>query len=171
MIQRVDGKSPAKPKTAYIHPMSVVIGDVKLGEYSSVWPCAVIRADIAEIIIGDYTNIQDGCLLHTNELKLKIGNRVAVGHGAILHSCDIGDNTLIGMGAIVLDAAQIGENCMIGAGAVIPKGKVIPPGSVVIGNPYRIIREVTEEDIEDMKNRIEEYLALAKTYIRTGNII
>lgn len=171
MIQRLEGKSPVRPKTAYIHPASVVIGDVKLGEYSSVWPCAVIRGDISEIVIGDYSNIQDGCLLHTTEFKLKVGNRVTVGHGAILHSCDIGDNTLIGMGAIVLDAAQIGENCIIGAGSLIPKGKVIPPGSVVVGNPYKIIREVNEEDIAYIKAAYEEYLKLAKSFIRTGDII
>jgi len=171
MIQKVDGKLPDRHKKAYIHPSAMVIGEVKLGEYSSVWPCAVLRGDMAEIIIGDRTNIQDGCVLHTTDLKLVIGNSVTVGHNAVLHSCDIADNALIGMGAIVLDAARIGENCIIGAGAVIPGGTVIPPGCVVVGNPYRIIRQATEEDIAYIKQAAEDYVALAKTYIRTGNII
>lgn len=171
MIQTVDGKYPVRPKSAYVHPSAVVIGDVKLGKDSSVWPCAVIRGDISEIIIGDGTNIQECCQLHTGRLKLKIGSGVTVGHGAILHSCDIGDNSLVGMGAIILDAAEVGENCIVGAGTVIPGGKVIPSGSVVIGNPYKIVRQTTPEDIKSIAVSSEEYMSLAKTYIRTGDIL
>lgn len=171
MIQTVDGKYPVRPRSAYVHPSAVVTGDVKLGHDSSVWPCAVIRGDIAEISIGDGTNIQDCCALHTGRLKLTIGSRVTVGHGAILHSCDIGDNTLVGMGAIILDAAEVGQNCIIGAGTVIPGGKVIPPGSVVIGNPYRIVRQTTPEDLKASEENCDEYISLAKTYIRTGDIL
>jgi carbonic anhydrase/acetyltransferase-like protein (isoleucine patch superfamily) len=171
MIQTVDGKYPVRPKNAYIHPSAVVIGDVKLGHDSSVWPSAIIRGDIAEITIGDGTNIQDCCVLHTGRLKLTIGKRVTVGHGAILHSCDIGDNTLIGMGAIILDAAEVGENCIVGAGTVIPGGKVIPPGSLVIGNPYKIVRNTTPEDMKSAAENCEEYIELAKRYIRTADIL
>lgn len=171
MIQKVDEKYPDKHKNAYIHPHAAVIGDVKLGEFSSVWTYAVLRGDFAGIIIGERTNIQDCCVLHTSELRLIIGNGVTVGHSAVLHSCDIGDSSLIGMGAIILDAACIGENCIIGAGSVIPSGVVIPPGSVVIGNPYRIIRQTTEDDLNYIIRASEEYVTLAKTYIRTGNII
>lgn len=171
MIQTVNGKYPDKPKTAYVHPSAVVIGDVKLGANSSIWPGAVVRGDLAQIIIGEGANIQDCCVLHTGTLKLNIGGGVTVGHGAILHSCDIGDRSLIGMGAIILDAAKIGEDCIIGAGTVIPGGKIIPPGSVVIGNPYRIIRQVTPEDIANNKKSGEDYAELAKLYIRTGDIL
>jgi carbonic anhydrase/acetyltransferase-like protein (isoleucine patch superfamily) len=171
MIQTVGGKYPVKPKTAYVHPSAVVIGDVVLGKNSSVWPGAVARGDLAQIIIGDGTNIQDCCLLHTGTLKLTIGSDVSVGHGAILHSCDIGDRSLIGMGAIILDAAKIGEDCIVGAGTVIPGGKVIPPGSVVIGNPYRITRQVSAEDKANNLKNSEEYVSLAKLYIRTGDIL
>lgn len=171
MIQTVGGKYPVKLRSAYVHPSAVVIGDVKLGNESSVWPGAVIRGDMAEIIIGEKTNIQDGCVLHTGKLKLTVGNNVTVGHGAILHSCDIGSGTLIGMGAIVLDAAKVGENCIIGAGAVIPGGKEIAAGSVVIGNPFQIIRQATPEDIKYNEDACREYVELARNYIRTGDII
>jgi carbonic anhydrase/acetyltransferase-like protein (isoleucine patch superfamily) len=171
MIQTVNGKYPVKHKTAYVHPNAVVIGDVKLGKDSSVWPGAVVRGDIAEITIGGGSNIQDCCQLHTDTLKLAIGRGVTVGHGATLHSCDIGDGSLVGMGAIILDAAKIGENCIIGAGTVIPGGKEIPAGSVVIGNPYRIVRQATPEDINGSKKNCEEYIELARLYIRTGDIL
>ncbi len=171
MIQTVDGKYPVRPKSAYVHPSAVVIGDVKLGHDSSVWPGTVIRGDMAEITIGDGTNIQDCCQLHTGRLKLTVGNSVTVGHGAILHSCDIGSNTLVGMGAIILDAAEVGENCMVGAGTVIPAGKVIPSGSVVIGNPYKVVRQITPEDKKYIEKACEDYISLAKLYIRTGDIL
>lgn len=170
MIQSLGGKDPAKDKTAYVHSAAVVIGDVTLRKEASVWPCAVVRGDLAHIEIGERTNIQDGCLLHTTHLPLNIGSDVTVGHGAILHSCDIGDKTLIGMGAIVLDAAKIGENCMIGAGTVIPGGKVIPPNSVVFGNPYKIMRSVTEADMKNNAEGVAYYVQLIKNYIRTGII-
>ena len=168
MIQAVNGIDPAKDSTAYVHSAAVVIGDVTLHKLSSVWPCAVVRGDLAHIEIGERTNIQDGCLLHTTHLPLIIGNDVTVGHGAILHSCDIGNGTLIGMGAIVLDAAKIGENCIIGAGTVIPGGKVIERGSVVMGNPYRIVRQVTQEDLSHNAEGVAHYVSMIKTYIKTG---
>lgn len=168
MIQAISGKDPAKDRTAYVHSSAVVIGDVTLRRESSVWPCAVVRGDLAHIEIGERTNIQDGCALHTTHLPLIIGNDVTVGHGAILHSCDIGDKTLIGMGAIVLDAAKIGENCMIGAGTVIPSGKVIPPNSVVIGNPYKIVRNTNDADMKNNAEGVAHYVQLSKNYIRTA---
>ena len=171
MIQTVDGKYPEVPRSAYIHPRAAVIGDVRLGKECNVWPGAVVRGDTGRITIGEKTNIQDGCLLHTTDLNLNIGSRVTVGHGAILHSCDIGDGAVIGMGAIVLDAAKIGEDCIIAAGTLIPGGKVIPPGSLVMGNPYQLVRSVTQQDKDAAEKNLEEYLELAKLYIRTGNIL
>jgi len=168
MIQSIDGIDPAKDRTAYVHSAAVVIGDVVLKAESSVWPCAVVRGDLARIEIGKRTNIQDGCLLHTTHLPLLIGDDVTVGHGVILHSCDIGSNTLIGMGAIILDAAKIGENCVIGAGTLIPPGKVIPSGSVVMGNPYKITRSVTQEDLKNNAEGVAHYVQQIKNYIKTG---
>ncbi len=170
MIQSINGVDPAKDRTAYVHSAAVVIGDVTLKKESSVWPGAVVRGDLSHIEIGERTNIQDGCLLHTTHLPLIIGNDVTVGHGAILHSCDIGEGTLIGMGAIVLDAAKIGENCIIGAGTLIPPGKVIPPRSVVMGNPFKITRNVTNEDLANNAEGVAHYVQQIKNYIKTGII-
>ena len=170
MIQSINGVDPAKDRTAYVHSAAVVIGDVTLKKESSVWPGAVVRGDLSHIEIGERTNIQDGCLLHTTHLPLIIGNDVTVGHGAILHSCDIGAGTLIGMGAIVLDAAKIGENCIIGAGTLIPPDKVIPPRSVVMGNPFKITRNVTNEDLANNAEGVAHYVQQIKNYIKTGII-
>lgn len=171
MIQKVNGKYPKIPTSAYVHPTAVVIGDVVLGENASIWPCAVLRGDIKSIIIGKMTNVQDGCVLHTGNFKLEIAEMVTVGHSAVLHSCEIGKGTLIGMGAIILDAAKIGENCIIAAGTLIPGGKVIPDGSVVMGNPYKIVRKITQAEIEGTKKSCENYAELSKTYKRTGDIL
>lgn len=168
MIQSVEGKQPDKHKEAYVHPYAMVIGDVTLKESASVWPGAVVRGDCARIEIGKRSNIQDGCLLHTSHLPLIIGDNVTVGHGAILHSCDIGNGALIDMGAIVLDAVKIGENCIVAAGTVIPSGKVIEAGSVVMGNPFRVVRQVTDDEIKRHMEKITRYVALSKSYIKTG---
>ncbi len=170
MIQSINGIDPAKDRTAFVHSAAVVIGDVVLKEESSVWPCAVVRGDLARIEIGKRTNIQDGCLLHTTHLPLIIGDGVTVGHGAILHSCDIGNNTLIGMGAIILDAADIGENCIIGAGTLIPPGKKIPSGCVVMGNPFKITRNATQEDMAQNAEGAAHYVQQIKNYVKTGII-
>ena len=172
MRRRVDGKSPDIARDAYIHPSAVVIGEVTLGKQSSVWPCTVIRGDLAAIIIGGRTNIQDGCVLHTGtRLQLRIGNNVSVGHRAILHSCDVGDGALIGMGAIVMDAAKIGEHSIVGAGSLVPKGFVVPPRTVVMGCPCRVVREVTDEEIAEFEERCERYVNMAKKYVATGEIL
>ena len=168
MLQSVDGKSPDKPVTAYVHPSAFVIGDVKMGRGSSVWPGAVVRGDMARIEIGEGTNIQDGCVLHTGKFKLKIGDNVVVGHRAVLHSCEIGRGTLIGAGAIVLDAAKVGEDCVVAAGTVIPGGKVIPTGSFVIGNPAQVTRDATPDEVGHTAEICSKYETLAKTYIRTA---
>ncbi len=172
MKQRVDGKSPAIARDAYVHPGAAVIGEVTLGKQSSVWPGAVIRADLSPITVGERTNIQDGCVLHTgHRLQLHIGRNVVVGHRAILHSCDVGDGAMIGMGAIVMDAARIGEHSIVGAGALVPGGFVVPPRSVAVGSPCRIVREVTDEEIAEIEARCERYVNMAKKYIGTGEIL
>ena len=171
MIQSFDGKHPEIPVNAYVHPSAVVIGDVTIGAESSVWPGAVIRGDLAGIVIGKKTNIQDNSVLHTSKFKVILGDNVTVGHSAVLHSCEIGNGSTVGIGAIVLDAAEIGENCIIGAGAVIPPGKVIPSGSVVFGNPYRIFREISPEEIAETARRCDRYVGKAKAYKRTANIL
>lgn len=144
----------------YIAPDADVIGDVQLAEQVSIWYHATIRADSDRITIGRGSNIQDNCVLHVDAgFPISIGEYVTVGHGAILHGCTVGDRTVIGMGAILLNGCTIGENCIIGAGTLITQGMHIPAGSVVMGNPGKVKRQVTEEEkIHNMEN--------AKVYIR-----
>lgn len=161
-VPRVDG-------TCFIAPGSAVIGNVVIGENSSVWHNAVIRGDIEKIAIGSNSNIQDCCILHcVDNIALKIGDNVTVGHGAILHSCDIGDNTLIGMGAVVLDGAKIGKYCLIGAGSVITPRTVIPDRSLVVGSPGRVKRQLTDEEVEQIRINSDEYVNLASEYKNAG---
>ena len=142
-----------------------VCGDVTLGQDSSVWYNAVVRGDDAEIIIGDRSNIQDGCILHIDRFHpLTIGNDVSVGHGAVVHGCTIGDGSLIGMGAVILNDAVIGKNCIIGAGALVTQGCVIPDGSLAFGNPARVIRKLSEEEIAGNLFNAKVYVAFAKEH-------
>ncbi|MDD6309396.1 MAG: gamma carbonic anhydrase family protein [Clostridia bacterium] len=148
-------------KTLFIAEGAILKGDVTLGNRVSIWYNAVLRGDMAPILIGDDSNVQECAVLHVSpQMPLTIGKGVTVGHGAILHSCTIGDNSLIGMGAIVLDGAKIGKNCLIGAGALVTGGKEIPDGSLVIGNPGKVHRPLTEEEMQSNKANAAEYVEL-----------
>ena len=147
----------------YIAKSAVVTGDVKIGEDSSVWHTAVIRGDLAPIEIGNGTNIQEQAVLHVDmQCGVKIGDGVTIGHGAIIHGCTIGSNTLIGMGAIILNGAVIGDNCIIGAGALVTGGTVIPNGTMALGSPAKVKRELREEEIESNRLNALEYVKLSK---------
>ena len=140
-----------------------IVGDVALGRDVSVWYNAVIRGDNGRITIGDETNIQDNCTIHTQEgYDLVIGRGVTVGHGAILHGLEIGDNTVIGMGAILMNGTRIGKNCIIGAGALVTQNTQIPDGSMAFGSPAKVIRPVTEEEIGRNRHNCEVYLSMIK---------
>ncbi len=158
-------KTPSMHPSVFIAPGAFVLGDVTLEEGSSVFFGAVIRAEYASISVGADSNLQDNCVLHTDpHLPLTIGRGVTVGHGAILHSCTVGDNSLIGMGAIVLNGAVIGKNCIIAAGALIPQNAVIPDGSLVIGSPGKVRRSVTAEEIDANRHSAQEYVEKAAIY-------
>ena len=145
--------------TARIARGAVLVGDISLGETSSVWYNAVARADNAPIQIGARSNIQDCCVLHVDEgHPIRIGDGVTVGHGAILHGCTIDDNSLVGMGAVVLNGAHIGKNCIIGASALVTQGMQIPDGSLVMGVPARVCRPLSEAEIESNRRAAEEYI-------------
>ncbi|MDO4493842.1 MAG: gamma carbonic anhydrase family protein [Clostridia bacterium] len=149
-------------KFCYIAPSADVIGDVHLAENANVWYRAVLRAEEEPVTVGAGSNIQDGCVVHTDAgFPTTVGRNVTVGHGAILHGCTIGDNSLIGMGAIVLNGASVGENCVIGAGALVPGGKQIPDGSMAFGNPAKVQRLLTEEEIDKLPMSAAHYTALA----------
>ena len=143
----------------YMAENATVTGDVRLGENVNIWYGAVLRGDSGTITIGEGTNIQDNCVLHE---KVTLGKSCTVGHGAIVHGCTVGDNTTIGMGAIVLDGAVIGKNCIVAAGALVT-GKVnAPDGSLVLGNPARVVKEVTPAQIEGNAKNAAHYVELAK---------
>lgn len=151
-------QQPKISPAAHIAPGAAVVGDVTLGAQSSIWYHAVLRADNDVIVIGERSNIQDGCVLHVDEgCPIRIGDGVTVGHGAILHGCSIGDNALIGMGAILLNGAKIGANCIIGAGALVTQGMEIPDGSLAMGMPAQVRRPVTGEEIKGNLRSAEEY--------------
>ena len=142
----------------YMAPGSQVIGDVAIGQSSSVWYNAVIRGDTESITIGENTNIQDNAVLHTSHgAPLVIGDNVTIGHGAIVHGCTIGNNVLIGMGAIILDGTVVEDNCMIGAGALVTQNKIIPEGSLALGNPAKVVRDITEDEKESILENANNY--------------
>lgn len=146
-------------KVYYLASGAVVTGDVELGNQVSVWHNAVLRGDSGKITVGDRTNIQDGCILHE---ETTIGADCTVGHGAILHGCTIGDGSLVGMGAIVLTGAVLGEGCLVGAGALVTGKTNAPAGSVLLGSPAKIVKELTPEQMQQQKEDAAHYIALAE---------
>ena len=147
---------------AFIHPTALVVGDVLLGEGASLWPQAVVRGDIAPIRVGARTNLQDGVIVHTEfGVPLVIGEDVVVGHRAVLHGNRVGQGCLIGMGAMLLSGSDIGEECIIAAGAIVTEGKKIPPRSLVMGIPGKVVRQVTDAEIEHVKTICKRYRDLA----------
>jgi len=165
-IESIDNLSPKIAKSAFIHESAVIIGDTEIGSESSVWPNCTLRGDMGKIQIGDQTSIQDNTCCHmTNGLSsLVVGNRVTVGHGVILHGCIVEDDCLIGMGSILLDNCKIGRGSLIAAGTLITQNKVIPPNSLVMGNPGKIIRELTKEEKERIEEGCEHYILYAKKF-------
>jgi len=144
---------------AYLAPNATVVGDVTLGENVSIWYGAVLRGDNGAIRIGAGTNIQDNCVVHEHTV---IGENCTVGHGAIVHGCTIGDNCMVGMGAIVLTGAKIGDNCLIGAGAVVTGKMDAPAGSLILGNPAKVIKEVSPEMLAEIRKDAALYIELAR---------
>ena len=167
MIRSFQGTVPKIAPTAYIDPAAVIIGDVTIGERSSVWPNAVLRGDVNRITIGEETNVQDGSVLHVEYAlhELILGNRVTVGHSVVLHGCTVEDDSLIGIGAIVLNGALIGEGSVIAAGALVPEGMQIPPGSLAMGVPAKVRRTVTPEERERFRLNAQHYVELREKYL------
>ena len=164
MKERINELVPHIQPSCYIHKSAVIIGAVTLGENVSVWPCATLRGDIASITVGDNSNIQENACLHVNYgSPVIIGKGVSVGHGAVVHGSKIGDNCLIGMNAVVMES-EIGANCVIGAGAVIPAGKNIPAGSLVMGVPAKVVRQLEEDEVSAVLRNAREYAEGIRLY-------
>ncbi len=165
MIRPYRGHVAQVAASAYVDPSAQVIGEVAIGERSSIWPCVVIRGDVGLISIGDDTNIQDNSTLHSDEgFPLTIGNRVTVGHQVMLHGCTIEDEVLVGIGAVVLNGARVGRGAVIAACALVPEGMEVPPGSVVMGVPGKVRREVTPEEKQRFDLNLQHYLEKARIY-------
>ncbi len=155
---------------AMVADNATVVGDVRLGKDVGIWFGVTIRGDDSWIEIGCDTNVQDNTCVHVDiDAPLRIGRGVTIGHGVILHGVEIGDYALIGMGSIVLGGARIGEYSLIGAGALIKEGAVIPPRSVVLGMPGKIVRQVTDDEMEGMRWRAHHYVERARTYLAPGS--
>ncbi|MBR5478861.1 MAG: gamma carbonic anhydrase family protein [Clostridia bacterium] len=161
MILDFNGVSPIIDEDTYISENASIIGSVTLKKGANIWFSAVLRGDEAEIVIGEDSNVQDNATVHG---KVTVGKGVTVGHNAILHGCTVGDNSLIGMGATVLDGAVIGKNCIIGAGALVTGGTVIPDGSLALGAPAKVKRELSDTEVEANSKNAREYLHLSALY-------
>ena len=160
-----EGKLPRIHPTAWIAPTAVVIGDVEIGEGASVWYNCVLRGDTAAITVGARSNVQDGTIVHLNAGEpTRIGADVTIGHACIIHACTIGDYSLIGIGAVVLNGVKIGKNCISGANALITEGKVIPDNSLVMGQPGKVVRELEEGQIEALRLSAQHYVQNWRRY-------
>jgi len=150
---------------SYVHPAAHVIGNVTLGARVSVWPTAVLRGDRDAIVIGEESNVQDGTVVHVDPgVPCTIGRRVAIGHRAIVHGATVGDDCLIGMGAILLNRVRVGHGSIVGAGAVCREGMEIPPNSLVVGVPAKVIRETTDAERERIAHTVKAYLSLQQEH-------
>ncbi|MGL4489774.1 MAG: gamma carbonic anhydrase family protein [Rhizobiaceae bacterium] len=151
--------------SVYLAPGVLVIGNVSVGRDVNIWPYAVVRGDNELIAIGEGSNIQEHSMLHTDPgFPLSVGKHCTIGHRAILHGCTIGDNSLIGMGAIILNGAKIGNNCLVGAGALVTEGKEFPDGSLIVGSPAKAIRSLDEDAIKKLRKSAEHYVANGRRF-------
>lgn len=168
MIRSYKGISPKIADTCYIDESAHIIGDVTIGEHSSVWMNAVVRGDVNHILIGANTNIQDNCVLHgmLNQWPVELGDWVTVGHSVTLHGCVIGDRCLIGMGVIVLNGAKIGEGSILAAGTLIPEGTIVEPGSLWMGVPGKLRKQLGPEDQESILRYAKNYLGYKEQYLK-----
>lgn len=165
MVHTIKGQTPKIHESVFVAWNAEITGNVTIGEDSSVWFSASIRGDMNSVTIGKGSNVQDNCVIHTDSTRgAVIGDNVTVGHGAILHSCTIGNNTTVGMGAIVLDGAKIGANSMVAAGSVVPPGKEFPDGSMIMGSPAKVAREMRPEEIEGFAKNCQSYVEMGQLY-------
>lgn len=164
-IYQLGNRQPQCGEGSWVAESAQVIGDVLLGENSSVWPGVVIRADNETVVIGAGTNIQENAVLHSDPgSPLTLGSGVTVGHQAMLHGCTVGDGSLVGIGAIVLNGARIGRNCLVGAGALVTEGKVFEDGQLIVGTPAKAMRALTEEQIAGLGHSASHYIENAQRF-------
>jgi carbonic anhydrase/acetyltransferase-like protein (isoleucine patch superfamily) len=169
-VYEIDGKAPRVDSTAWIAGSAEVMGNVEIGPDASVWFGCVLRGDTEVMRIGEGTNVQDGSVLHADAgMPLTLGRHVTVGHKVMLHGCTIGDESLIGIGAVVLNGARIGKNCLVGAGSLVTEGKEFPDGSMIMGSPAKAVRQLTPEQIEGLRRSARHYIDNARRFQATLN--
>ena len=169
-VYELDGVAPQVDASAWIADSAEVMGNVSLGADASVWFGCVLRGDTERMSVGEGSNIQDLSVLHADlGMPLTIGRHVTVGHKVMLHGCTIGDESLIGIGAVVLNGAKIGKNCLVGAGALVTEGKVFADGSMIVGAPARVVRQLTPEQIEGLRRSARHYIDNARRFQATLN--
>ena len=167
-IYELDGQVPQVAESAWVADSAQVIGAVTLGPDASVWFGTVVRGDTEHITIGAGSNIQDASVLHADHgMPLVVGERVTVGHQVMLHGCTVGDESLIGIGAVILNGAKIGRNCLVGAGALVTEGKEFPDGSMILGSPAKVVRQLTPEQIEGLRRSAQHYIDNAQRFRNT----
>lgn len=166
MIRSYKGKKPVIGKEVFVAENAVLIGEVKLCDQANIWYSAVLRADEGSITVGEGSNVQDNATLHTaKDFPVVVGKHVTIGHNAIVHGCTVGDDTMIGMGACVLNGAVIGKGCLIGAGALVKEGQVIPDFSLCVGVPAKVVRTLDEKGAKGIVKNAEMYVELGKEYM------
>lgn len=164
-IYSYKGHTPQIASTAIIHPTAVIIGDVTIGEFANIWPNVVIRGDLQPIVIGAYTNIQDNATVHTmNDEPTIIGSYCTIGHNAVIHCSSIGDNTLIGMNAILLGYSKVGSESVVGAGSLVTEHRHLPDRSMIFGSPAKVVRALREDEVEALTESANHYVELAQGY-------
>lgn len=164
-IYRLGERSPDIDASAWVAPGAHVIGRVELGARASVWFGAVLRGDNEPVVVGARSNVQEGAVLHTDPgMPLVVGEDVTIGHQAMLHGCTVGDGTLVGIQAVILNGARVGRDCLIGAGALVTEGKEIPDRSLVIGSPAKVVRQLSDEDVARLRVNARVYVERAAAY-------
>lgn len=164
-IYQLDSHAPEVAESAWVADSAQVMGAVKVAAHASIWFGCTVRGDTETIEIGEGSNIQDGSVLHADHGKpLKVGKNVTIGHMVMLHGCTIGDESLIGIGAVVLNGAQIGKNCLVGAGSLVTEGKVFPDGSMIMGSPAKVVRQLSPEQIEAVRQSGHHYVENAQRF-------
>ena len=164
-LYQIDAHRPEVHESAWVADNAQVMGAVKLAADASVWFGCTVRGDTETIEIGEGSNIQDGTVMHADHgMPLKVGKHVTVGHMVMLHGCTIGDESLIGIGAVVLNGAKIGRNCLVGAGSLVTEGKEFPDGSMIMGTPAKVVRQLTPEQIEGLRQSARHYIDNARRF-------
>ena len=166
MIYSLEGPTPRTVGETFVAPTAVVIGDVAIEHESSVWWGAVLRGDYDRISIGRRSNVQDNAVVHMDEgFPVTLGDSVTIGHKAVLHGCTIGNNSLVGINAVVMNGAVIGDDCLVGSNALITEGKAIPPRSLVLGSPGKVVRELSDEEVAEITDFAERYVRNFRRYL------